>query len=554
VLENPRDEREDGMSELAEDLKTVGFALIDEPALGDVQSRLREALRELQRYARLPRVAEVGPAGPSLTYADGLRAVDNPLPYRGPIDGQESGATLALLKAWKDRGLRCPVVIEAWPRRGNGITAPVRPHGKVRRENFWMPATCPDKRVGVFVTDFSSVEVGVRPDRQLLGAYTTFGARGGAVTWPRDVLRAVDSNPTEVTPQTLAGEAIDPNVASAKASLFRVLRAIAEQECYAYFDSLNAYDTALISLGVAHWTFVAGGGAAPVSEGELAALASLLEVVDADAFARTFAAWGLDPGRQCASVAQCARAEPCAGLEQCTQWYRWSDEDGRFLLTNQGKHVGWWRHGTAAGGIPVDPRQSNVWETPGLASFRSWHWFHRFQSLSRRESGLRRAQWQLGERRVRAVLDAPLPQDIASGDLANARTGDVFRSELAVALLVRCHVYAPGLVVSANKAGSLVRKVLSATGSRKWGKPSSWSDSEESELIRQLLTEAPALLRREEQGKHLRETLNAIAAFPAAPTFAARGYRLPAVAAAAGVPRWQGLSRKRNSFVRGGET
>ena len=63
------------------------------------------------------------------------------------------------------------------------------------------------------------------------------------------------------------------------------MRAVAEQECIGFFDGINAYDNAFVSLGVCHWTL---GIVFPkgIERGELLGFLAYLRAVEPAAFAR----------------------------------------------------------------------------------------------------------------------------------------------------------------------------------------------------------------------------------------------------------------------------
>ena len=86
----------------------------------------------------------------------------------------------------------------------------------------------------------------------VLGDHVKYATLGGPRSIPPNHCPAEYGG--ELLPESLIGMiAASVNSDPLKKSTYRVIRAVLEVECLGFFDSLNAYDTGLLSLGPCHW-------------------------------------------------------------------------------------------------------------------------------------------------------------------------------------------------------------------------------------------------------------------------------------------------------------
>ncbi|TKK80752.1 peptidoglycan-binding protein [Herbidospora galbida] len=419
--------------DLNQALRTLGFLIA--PTGGEFTRDTRWALQEFQRYATLPASAvERFPHLPR--WSDRLVALPIAVHerYRGTATGVLNAWTRFTLRHWLANGRRCPVVVEA--RKGDGVVA----------DNVWRPDEVPDDTPRFHALDFSGAWKAAEPD--VAGDFTP-AVRGGA----RSVPPIHTWQPLgEVLPEhLLPGSPAIGDLTVAALSTFKVVRAVADVECYGYFDSLNAYDNGYLSLGLCHWTAgLRGNPETAVEKAELWPYLSLLKSRDRAAFDEAVGRFGLD-------------VVPWESVE---------------FNANQRKYVG--------RALVVQEKGDPV-PLPATRSeydvFRGWHWFHRFQMACRTVDGFRRGMWTMSRIRLRDILSIPWD---------GHRVGDVVTSERGVALLLRWHVNRPADVCTGGQAGPGLAIARTAAGLT--GDPAGWGDAEELALIAELVKAAPAAL------------------------------------------------------------
>lgn len=238
--------REETVRRLQRDLDSLGFKILGKVD-GNFGRRTFWALREFQTYAAGLEVARV--ARQADNYVGTLESViTGANRYTGHISGVLNPETLAAIEHWKASNWRCPVVINACHLTASGrkIT--------VVAENVWLHTDykVSSNNVGFFSHDFTNryVNVGKRTDGSvLLGRYQKYSTYGGPLSLPP----RFTTEPSEIVPLTLTGKAY-AKLDSAEQKTFRVIRAVSEVECIGFFDCINAYDNAFISVGPCHWT------------------------------------------------------------------------------------------------------------------------------------------------------------------------------------------------------------------------------------------------------------------------------------------------------------
>lgn len=450
---------------LQDDLRTLGFLLVGTPD-GQFGRATEWAVREFQIYSKMANVAQEvapGPAAPA-RYLDRLAQTPNTQVYAGPVSGVANAATRARLQHWLTNRWRCPVVVEA---RDTATGVP-------QFENIWLKDDAPSAAPRMFARDFSgyyTFPAGRNANDVTLGDYTPV-MQGG----PRSVAPAHTWAEAELTPENLIGTPLT-GLTAAQLSTYKPVRAVSEVECMGFFDSLNAYDNALMSLGPCHWTLglISGG---VIGEGELCGYLAYLRQFEPADFATAIEFFGARTDESWTSTAGIASGAPLfdTSLRKYTGWVAQQQEDGTFQ-----------RSGTA-------PDDGNY--------FRTWHWFYRFQMAGRTVQGFRRRMWDMARIRLRDLGSTPwgagppaVPAiPVAGGTTRPATIGDVFTSEKALALLMRWHVFRPAHVVSGGNAGLRTRNALSnAAIPAAAGHPGLWTDAHEADLIAGIMTEVANL-------------------------------------------------------------
>jgi peptidoglycan hydrolase-like protein with peptidoglycan-binding domain len=454
---------------LQEMLYWLGIRLVSRNGIFDQQTEW--AVREFQSYAKMPFAAQADanlePDAP--TYSQGLqRATAAQSPYTGPVSGVVNVLTRERLQLWGSHGWRCPVIVDAW--QVNNATPTTLPSDltMLRKVNLWNPKEykgVPDPQILIrmFAKDFSGhYDANTMPGR-ILGRYTSYMTWGGPNTGPSILTGKVDCLPeTEMTPRRLIGDPIGPADEQRRAT-FKVIRAVAEQECLGFFDGGNGYDDAFISLGPCHWTLGVhtGGVLAP---GELAGFLAYFQQTAPAAFAKAFEVFGVRVNGG------------------------WGEGGSDFYDRSQRKFSGWLELQQEDGSFRRLSLSNSVAE-----HFRTWHWFYRFMMAGRTMPEFRRAMWDMARMRLRDVLLTPWPD----GTFTTAATiGDVFKSEKAAALLLRWHTRKPGHIVNNGQAGDvlknkILKKVVPGTTP-----PQEWENAQDLEnaLLRQLMKAAKAQL------------------------------------------------------------
>ncbi len=351
--------------------------------------------------------------------------------------------------------------------------------------------------------------IDILPEWLAVGDFVKYGSLGGPISSPPRHCWAEYGG--EILPESFIGESATTD----NRSTFRVVRAVSEVECNGFFDSLNAYDTGLISLGPAHWILGLKSKAA-ISAGELGGFLAYLKYKQADTFNYAFGRFG---------------------IELAAEW----ENGGKNLLNSSNRTYTNWLKLRAEEGFVTLPK---VWDEANW--FKTWHWFYRFVMAGRlrfAENGAethssfkwyRQAMWDVARIRLRDILSAEWPKvdgqqltytgpanAAGSAGPRNARIGDVFTSELGVALLMRWHINVPGTVLRKGQAGKhLVAILKNAMNDRGGILPAlDWARDNEGQaaLIRALfahINSAEGPLTAEKPRQNLINTLNNIQAWP----------------------------------------
>jgi hypothetical protein len=469
------------VAQLRKDLAELGFgpAFSYKAAEAGAQAfdvPLELAVRELQLSATFPQLASQTRIGPSKFYADGLDQVGNPQPYAGPVSGVVNVETRALIATWLARSLRCPVVIEARKPQAGGT---FKPYPAAGSDNLWLVDQVPDASAQVYARDFSggyaleadSVAAGRSLDDLVLGKWYQYVDRRGTWTGPWADPPAQVWAEREVMPELLVGAPF-AQLSPEDRFAFRVIRAVADVECIGYFDVYNAYDRALTSTGLCHWTIGLEDGTAtsraPVLKGELAAFFSYLEGLGGDAGAAVGQAVGRF-GCGVAKVWPAGTSGSASGLwDSGVRTYgtlmTLAREEGEPLVV-QGDEVG------------------------RMEWFRQWHWCFRVAMAARTIPEYRRRMWDYARLRLREVLSTPWQPTLMTNDpqtgVRHATVGDLFTSERAAGIILRWHVNAPDDLLPI-RAASRLRQAFANANAAAWGDPAGWDDAKEATLTNAL--------------------------------------------------------------------
>jgi hypothetical protein len=463
---------------LQRDLGKLGFHLVGD-ADGIFGRHTEWAVRELQIYATMPRVAKQDVTQASARYVDMLSAVHNDLPYGGPISGVVNSETRDVIAHWLANDWRCPVVVEAW-----NMSAGAR--HMLKASNLWLHDDLMSTAPRMYVRDFSGYwdhPDGRNPDELIvLGDWVSFLDWSG----PRSVPPNHSWTPEgELLPLALVGRE-HANLRTEELSTFKVVRAVSEVECLGFFDSVNSYDNAFVSQGPCHWTLGIADSNGGVAAGEMCGFLAYLEAKAPDAFLKAFGFTG-------------ARIQDS-----------WGSDGGALFKDTQRKYSSWVSLQNESGGftrVPRDERDGDY--------FKSWHWFYRFMMAGRTVESYRRAMWDMARVRLRDLTTTPWGTSGApSVGGRPAQIGDVFTSERATGILLRWHIRFPADVITGGKAGSRMRSALSAAKAKRsdlnWQKdPSGWTDTHERTLLDALRDEVAA-----RNNRNLSETIAQVDDWP----------------------------------------
>lgn len=439
---------------LQQDLTELGFKIVGTPN-GKFEMSTEWAVREFQIYAKMPFIAkETGGGG---SYVDRLSRTVNILPYTGPISGVVNLATRIAIQYWKANQWRCPVVIGAYDNTGTNLIN--------NAYNIWLHDDITTNNAKIYARDFSGYYQypedpnRINADKFRIGRYTTM-LWGGPVSLWWDCWSEM-----EILPNNLIRDGVNYNgLTQSERTTFRVLRAVAENECLGFFDSKTAYDRAVMSSGLCHWTITLISGD-EASEGELCAYLSYLKYRDSNSFREAFGNFGLNIDK------------------------RWIDSSGKELFDDgQRKYKAWVQLQKEDFSYEDIPRTRNE-----ILYLNTWHWFYRFVMAGRTIKSYRLRMWDMARMRIRDILTTPfrnaanIPQVPESGGNRTAKIGDIFTSEEAVAMLYRWHIYSPAQVISNGVAGNRIEQAVeNANIPVAAGNPTQWNSDHEQLLITSL--------------------------------------------------------------------
>ncbi|WP_163865189.1 peptidoglycan-binding protein [Myxococcus eversor] len=454
---------------LQRDLRELGFLIGGTPD-GAFGLSTEWAVREFQIYSKMENVALEDTANTSTNYVERLSQVANSQVYDGAVSGVVNDDTEQRIRHWLTNHWRCPVIVRAMNvANGNPTT--------VVQDNLWRHDDCVNTAPRIYVRDFSgyyTLPTGRnQTDLHVLGTYTNYPSYGGPVSMPTRHTWAT----SELLPANFVGVANYNSMSASQRSTYKVVRAAAEQENLGYFDSLNAYDNAFISLGPCHWTLgILFAGSAEPSEGELCGFLSYLRSSNQTAFEEAIEFFGL----------------------RIDEDWNAGAGNGATLYSSAGKKYSGW---------PAQQLDDETWarmaQTEAAGNYyKTYHWYYRFQMAGRTIEGFQRAMWNAARIRLRDIRNTPWGTGVADvGTGANARAptiGDVATSEKLMGILLRWHIFRPGHVAGGNSAGQRLRNAFTAAKAANptlnWTQaPNLWANEHETALITHILAEASSV-------------------------------------------------------------
>jgi hypothetical protein len=452
---------------LQEDLRALGFTVVGPPN-GTFGWQTEWAMREFQHVADSRWLAqEQAPtaAAPPPRYVDRLTQVQTPASLLTPsnVTGWLSANDAARIDLWLANRWRCPVVIEAWDSADLDANGQPIAGRRPQEQNIWRHDEPAQQSWRVLARDFSKrydvAALGRNvSDLRVLGFRQTRGHGGPESLPPLHVWREA-----EITAESMTGRAIG-GLTPDELSTFKVVRAFSETECEGFLDSLNCWDSVILSAGPGHW---------PIGE------------------PRWSPAKGWDEGGELGGFLAFLRRFYPAAYQRLTDLAiqperAWDPADVRFFNRSQRRYASrlQWRrpaHDSAFETVPLDPEE--------MKYFKSWRWVYRFEMAARTDPEYRRAMWDHARIRVRDVLATPWGGALQVGSGAAARPatfGDVFRSELNVAMVVRWHIRFPGNVVTGGHAGPDMIAMLASAGIAS-ADPATWGNAEETRLTNAIM-------------------------------------------------------------------
>ena len=479
------------ITELRKQLTALGFNLLFDVA-DQPTAWLRHAVREFQIYARLPRVAKVKPGSENeLRWLDRLEAVENTKRYQGQIDGIYDRVRLQpYLDHWAAEKYRCPVVAEIFVNDGKTKWPELEADSTEVRGNYWryddpriekFAKASKDKdpygKLQVRVSDLTGFfepqhSAPVKSGRIRKHSVRPAGKNkadvwiGGFVGDSRIVTSTAEVLPTTFTDREWT------QLSDQAQRTFRVVRAVSEQECLGYLQSINGYDDAWMSLGPCHWTLALAvpGNSNPNDDagaGELPAfLAYWAATEDKDSKTKLTQPFGVEP-------------KPA-----WTNGKPPSKPGGACSYTGRLHWLSGPLDGTAQYG-PISKIEDLNW-------IRTTHWFWRFLALARNVKSFRQRQWHMTRIRLRDILAYEIdPADRPGKEAAQNKVAvsKLITSEAGVALLLRCHIRKSGFLDQRKLAHPSLRLALAFANIAEKD-PAKWKANEESALIEGLLASA----------------------------------------------------------------
>jgi peptidoglycan hydrolase-like protein with peptidoglycan-binding domain len=459
-------------------------------------------------------------------YVASLEQVVNQGGYDGPISGVVNARTRAAIQYWKEHRYRCPVVIEAWSMKGKGESATQVDIWRAAKNsppigvNIWKHDEIADVHARMYFRDFTqyynypTTKQPTQPnigEYYVLGFYQPWNDFGGPNCVPKGTTwEEAEMLPDKLIPSahTVSYLSAASNINSAETSTYKIVRSVAEKECYGYFDSVNCYDDCIVSIGPCHWAMSGYPNNIEYTvRGELAPFLSYLLATNQDAFMQAYGNFGILPA--------------------CT----WGTNGGDQYLNDQKKFNSWIRCHTENAVSPLHAVslvpttiKAKIASIPYASQkideahyYKSWHWYFRWSMAGRTIPAVQQAMWNMTRMRIRDYLDVQVAIQTtnAQGTVVNftMRLGDIITSEKGVAILHRWHVFRPGHVTGLSASTPHVRNTIKAAihaSSLNWNQ--AWNNDHETVLVTSLLDKANSVFNSDP--KKPNRTFNEVADWP----------------------------------------
>jgi len=424
------------VSDLQRHLQGLGFRLArisgpgaDAPGVFGFWTAM--AVREFQAYGALPTVA-VDPTqtGDPFSYITETKAAKDTYAPGQPISGVLNAATALLLQTWTQNKWRCPVIICGFSKlptiKAGRFADPTLAKALMVVNNAWSVFDHVTSATVYCSLDYTDAS-GTMAAEAIGRAHAVLkkkrdGHIGGLVADARS------SPPSaKITPDTLVGK-VARQLTPKQAATYRVVHAVAACEASARFDSVNGWDAQVLSFGPFQFTATAADKLGKPQAGELPAFLAMLQAGSAaeqQALAEAFGGLGLSSDPAWAAITPVVSQ--------------------RTLLAHLALQ------GPSDGNM-ANEADFNIWPAvkEAKAPVREWHIFRRFVLAGRGSKPIQLAFWRFCRLRVRNLLATPWGAMVGYQWPAGTTLGDVFRSELAAAVLVRLHVKLPSLFATAD--------------------------------------------------------------------------------------------------------
>lgn len=430
------------------------------------------AVRQFQAYAKLARVAaDPKLAGDVFDYETVEKTGPDVYPAAEPVSGVANAKTRALIELWLKNKWRCPVVICGFSKRPaikDGVFADIRAaSGLVKATNVWVRFDAVRTARVYCSLDFAN-PIGSAPSIEVLGDALVPVKASRHIGGPRLDNPQVSAPDAAITPERLVGKK-KPN--AAEQATYKVVHAVANYEVSGRFDTVNGWDDQVLSFGPYQFAITSSGDA-PIT-GELPSFIAMLNAgspAEQAACKEWFGQLGLSAQPDWAQI----RVNPSQRTLVSTLAFQGPMSEEQF-----------------------DEKDTNPWPEVAAAKepVRQWHLFRILVLAGRRSPVIRLGFWRFCRLRIRNLLDAPWgPAPTGYSWPASTKLKDIFRSEAAVATLLRIHVKSPkAFVFSENNVVAarewLVKAIEGWEYADKKKSPQKWklTEDQEASLINAIL-------------------------------------------------------------------
>lgn len=429
---------------------------------GNFKRHTQWAVREFQCHAKFAQAAKEDVSSTEKRYLPRLFKLSQTPPKvtgeaRYPDDGKVSGAlnekTRKALQAWADGALRCPVIVYASTDTKRSKMDNGSDLAKIVKENLWLGDDHKENH-RMYAIDYSRYysipdtyggEITVKPGGYkfprpiVLGKYAN-AVPGGPISEPPN--HTWESQDVEITPNNLIGRGgiNGAGLTEKELSTFKVIRTASRYECYAYFDSFNAWDDVTISFGPCHWTLASTAKAE--EKRELPAFLAYVKHAYPSTYMNFIEIFGLLPRKNWTD----------------NDWNRPQNEE-KNVIKGSGSYNDNITIQTETSYQILCGQSGDKKERAKENTYcKGWHWFYRFQMACRTAKYFRYAMWDFTRFRLRDILETELALTTIEKDTKTntvkkstgekIKIGKYVTSEKGVAMLLRWHIWRPGHITN----------------------------------------------------------------------------------------------------------